>query len=238
MYALRFGSLPLLAVAAALGSGCGDRECRSLKDSLLARYDPYADRCATGGDCSFGTCDTSGTGVCRCERDGHCDSGLCLSGLCANPAHDRSLTPGLSDLGVRLRSVCAEFLPARRSRNVDPACNEVLALLEADACHACDEAALLLCGCRTGAALHECLVTLMTTRAESGGPPEDRTSEVLCEDQVARTECAAHRGLGGAACGGPTAGTGECLSGVCRDRDPANNASTEGDDPRDWICAE
>ena len=237
MYAVPRWCWPAL-VPTLLFAGCGERECRGLEDSLLSRYDPYADRCTTGDDCTFGTCDTSATGVCRCEHDAHCSSGLCLSGLCANPGHDRRLTPGLSDPGVRLRPVCQEFLPARRSRNTDPACNEVLALLEADACHVCDEAALLLCACRTGAALHECLVSLAVSRRESGGPPDDEASWILCEDQAAHTECAAHRGPPGSPCGGTAAGPDECLSGACRDRDPENNASPAGDDPRDWLCAE
>ncbi len=226
----------LVAFSLICAAGCGDRECRALKASLLARYDPYADRCSTGGDCTSGACDTSGAGVCRCERDEHCDSRLCLSGLCANPAHDLRLTPGLVDSGVPLRPVCDAFLPGRRTANTDPACNEVLALLEDPACHVCVEAALVLCACRTGAALHECLAALATHLRVAGGPPDDDDSVILCEDQVAHTDCVAHRGPAGAACGGAQAGIAECVSGRCVDRDPGNNAS--GDDPRDWVCAE
>ena len=229
----------ILAISTASAAvACEGRECRALKAQLLARYDAYADRCASGADCRLGRCDTPGTGVCGCESDAQCESGLCLTARCANPTHDRRLTPGLADRGLPVRPVCQAFLRAARDANVDPACNAVFALLEAEDCHVCDEAAYRLCACRTGAALHECLVALAFGREAAGGPPDDEDSVLLCEDQVVNTACVAHKAPPGAACGGFEAGVAECRSGICRDHDPVNNDSASGDDPRDWVCAD
>jgi len=231
----------LLLVAFAAGlPACSERDCRALKQELLSRYDPYADRCRSTADCGSRSCDRAGTGVCRCDRDDQCGSGSCRSGLCANPGHDRRLTADelVAAPGPRVDSICERFLPAERVLNAEPACRgdtptSVFALLEDADCPVCDEAALLLCGCLSGAGLHDCLVALATDRDVAGGAPDDEDSETLCEDQVARLRCTANRMAAGALCGSD----GECQSGACVDDNPSNNETERGDDPRDWRCA-
>lgn len=124
----------------------------------------------------------------------------------------------------------------RAARQEAPECGKVLAFLEAPGCSACDEAALLVCACRTGGALHLCL----RHAAGLDGVPltGDEAQTALCEAQAETVVCSDLLGPVGAACGDASAGPQECLSGLCRDADPANNSGEDGDRPDDWRCVD
>ena len=162
--------------------------------------------------------------MCRCEADSECLSGLCLDALCANPDHDVRLTPSLATQGSPVRPLCPGF--DRSGRLQDSDCADVLAFLESAVCSECDEASVRLCGCRTGDGLHECL--LRAARDSGEGDP------TLCAAEAEGLDCDHRRGPAGAPCGADS----ECRSGVCLDEDPDNNSDANGDDPRDWRCAD
>ena len=230
-------ALALLPVAAAL-AGCEEAACPDLRSALRSRYEPYGDPCAQGDDCMSGTCDGGRTGACRCESDVQCRSGLCLDSVCANPDHDRRLTPGLGERGANVQALCPGA--DRAARRQSPDCADVLAFVEEIGCSACDEASLRICSCRSGGASHACL--LRAAAAARSLPDADsdlgQAQQRICETQARDLSCADHLGDIDAPCGEAAAGPAQCRSGLCVDSDPSNNTAPEGDHPNDWLCVE
>ena len=92
---------------------------------------------------------------------------------------------------------------------------------------------MALCACRSGAALHDCLLSAAGLTSPTDGPLKE-AQNTLCERQAEGLDCAGHLGPADAPCGIDD----ECRSGRCEDQDPTNNLGPEGDDPRDWVCVD
>ncbi len=224
----------LVIVLSASPTACDEPVCADVRTQLRSRYEPYGDRCDEASQCLSGSCDMGRTGACKCDADSQCRSALCLDGLCANPDHDRRLSPALGERGEQVQPLCPGVSPAARRQSPD--CADVLFFLEKAGCAACDSASLILCACRSGGALHACLID---AAAAARASVEDELADAqtrLCEDQARTAQCRDHLGPIGAQCGDAQAGRQECQSGLCRDVDTGNNASEEGDHPLDWVC--